>query len=89
MKALVYEGKNNIEFKEFEQPAPRAGETLIRVKAAGICGTDLSILAGKHPRAKAPLIIGHEFSGNIVSINSIKDEGLIVGDRVTAEPLIS
>lgn len=89
MKALVYEGKNNIEFKEVERPAPRAGEALIRVKAAGICGTDLSILAGKHPRAKAPLIMGHEFAGNIVSINSNRKEGLMVGDRVTAEPLIS
>ena len=89
MKALVYEGKNNIEFKEVERPAPRAGEALIRVKAAGICGTDLSILAGKHPRAKAPLIMGHEFAGNIVSINSNRKEELMVGDRVTAEPLIS
>jgi (R,R)-butanediol dehydrogenase/meso-butanediol dehydrogenase/diacetyl reductase len=89
MKALVYEGKNDIAFKQIEQPVPATGEALIRVKAAGICGTDLSILAGKHPRAKAPLIMGHEFSGDIVSINSDKPEGLKVGERVTAEPLIS
>ena len=89
MKASVFTGKNNIEFKEVERPVPAAGEALIRVKAAGICGTDLSIFAGKHPRAKAPLIMGHEFAGDIVSLNSNKNEELMVGDRVTAEPLIS
>jgi len=89
MKALVYTGKDKLEIKEQPDPRPEPGEALIRVKTAGICGSDLSILAGKHPRAEAPLIMGHEFCGEIAELNSSGPANFAVGDRVTAEPLIS
>jgi (R,R)-butanediol dehydrogenase/meso-butanediol dehydrogenase/diacetyl reductase len=89
MDALVYRGKDTLVKERREVPRPGTGEALIRVRNAGICGTDLSILAGMHPRAKAPLVMGHEFAGEIVELNEGVESGFQPGDRVTAEPLIS
>jgi len=89
MDALVYRGKDTPAKERREVPRPRPGEALIRVRNAGICGTDLSILAGVHPRAKAPLVMGHEFAGELVELNDGGRSGFRPGDRVTAEPLIS
>lgn len=89
MKAVVFMGKGQLEIKEVDIPEIGEEEALIKVKFAGICGTDLHILAGKHPRAKAPLIMGHEFSGEIAKIKTKKRIDLKKGDRVVAEPLIS
>jgi threonine dehydrogenase-like Zn-dependent dehydrogenase len=47
------------------QPELANGEALVRVRYAGICGTDLHIFHGKHPRAKPPLVMGHEFCGYV------------------------
>jgi len=63
MKALVYEGNSTLEFKEIETPTPEAGEVLVRVVSAGICGSDLHAFHGKDERRPAPLILGHEVSG--------------------------
>lgn len=85
MKAIQYLGANHIEVCEVKLPEVPEGWALIRVSHAGICGTDLNIYAGTHPRAKAPLIMGHEFSGVVV-----RDcERFSAGTRVTVYPLIS
>ena len=78
MKAIVYEGPGEIEVKDVEKPEPREGWTRIRVSHAGICGSDMTIFAGKHPRAKAPLVLGHEFSGVIDSPHPTLKEGTLV-----------
>lgn len=64
MKALVKTkpGKGNMEIMDMPKPVPKANEVLIRVKACGICGTDLKIQDGDF-FANTPVIIGHEFSG--------------------------
>ncbi|MCG8550564.1 MAG: alcohol dehydrogenase catalytic domain-containing protein [Desulfobacterales bacterium] len=91
MKAISYQGVNDVRTIETDEPACRPGHAKIRVRAAGICGTDMAIAAGKHPRARAPLIMGHEFSGEIVQIvpEPGKAPELSVGDRVTAYPLLT
>ncbi|RYD04762.1 hypothetical protein N752_12620 [Desulforamulus aquiferis] len=86
MKAAVYLGKEEIGLKEVERPSLNPDEVLIRIHSAGICGSDLGIYSGKHPRAKAPLIMGHEFTGEVVESLAADIE---VGDRVTVNPLIS
>lgn len=63
MKAIQYLGANKIEVRDIEMPKVPEGFALVKVSHAGICGTDLNIYAGTHPRAKAPLVMGHEFSG--------------------------
>ena len=86
MKALVWHGKNLVRPGEVDRPECREGEAIIAVKNAGICGSDLTIYEGKHTRAKAPLIMGHEFSGVIVERKGDDRPDLKVGDRVTVEP---
>ena len=85
MKAIQFVAPGEIEVKDVAMPEVKEGWGLIKVSHSGICGTDLNIYAGTHPRAKAPLTMGHEFSG--VMANDVGD--LKKGMRVTAYPLIS
>jgi L-iditol 2-dehydrogenase len=87
LKALVFSGPKSIEIKELPIPSITRGEILLKVKFAGICGTDIRIYNGTKA-IKAPRIIGHEFSGEIVELG----EGVgdySVGDRVTVYPMLS
>lgn len=88
MKALVYTAPGNMELKEWKLPELEPGFARIKVKYCGICGSDMGIYAGTHPRAEAPLIPGHEFVGIIEEINGSK-RGFCKGDRVVPFPLIS
>ena len=88
MKALVYTGPEKVEVKDLPMPQPKAGAAKVKITYCGICGSDIGIFSGKHPRAKAPLILGHEFVGVIEEIKDAK-RGFAVGDRVTAYPLLS
>lgn len=58
MKAISYQDKNLID--AVDKPVPQAtGENVLaKVAHANICGTDLAIVAGKHPRAAPPLVMG-------------------------------
>ncbi len=90
MKAVTYIKPNVVEVIDTDIPELSEGEALIKVCQAGICGTDVAIAAGKHPRAKGPLVLGHEFAGEIVEIKSAKAEvNLGAGDKVTVYPLLS
>lgn len=86
MKAIVKEKKgiDNIIYKEVSIPEIDDDEVLIKVKAAGVCGTDLHIFYDEFPYWP-PVILGHEFSGIIEktgkNITRFKN-----GDRVTSEP---
>lgn len=88
MHAAIYEAPRTLVFKEWEKPCPKSGEALIKVSYAGICGSDMLIYNGNHPRAEAPLVLGHEFSGVIEEING-HAENLKPGDRVVVDPLLS
>lgn len=78
MRAIVYEGIKRVAYKEVPVPELKEGWTLIRVSHAGICGSDMTIFSGKHPRAKVPLIMGHEFSGYIASEHPDIAQGTLV-----------
>src|SRR5437867_3745947 len=65
-------------------PAPGDGEVLVRVAAAGICGTDYRIWSGERP-VRYPLTPGHEFTGDVVAVGAgVSRVGL--GERVAVEP---
>lgn len=85
MKAIVYTGPNDVSFREVSKPDLKENYSLIKISHVGICGTDLNIFAGTHPRAKSPLIMGHEFSGTIAS----EHPTIGVGEKVTVNPLLS
>lgn len=86
MKAIVKEkkGLDNIIFKDVPIPEINDDEVLIRVKAAGICGTDIHIFYDEYPYWP-PVILGHEFSG-IIEKTGKNIKIFKVGDKVTSEP---
>lgn len=86
MKAIVYEGPSQLAVRDLPRPEPKEGWALVKVLCTGICGTDLHIYQGLHPRAKAPLVMGHEFSG-ILESDGVP--GIAKGSRVTVYPLLS
>lgn len=63
MKALVYTGPKQAEFMDVEDAKAQEGKVKVDVTYCGVCGSDIGIYLGTHPRAKAPLILGHEFLG--------------------------
>jgi len=91
MRALVKESAGpGIVLREV--PVPRCGpsEVLIRVRHAGVCGTDLHIWewdTWASSRLKPPVIVGHEFAGEITEVGQEAGAAglLVVGDLVTAE----
>lgn len=86
MKAAVLESANTIAVREVEMPVPQEGEVVVRVHYTGVCGSDVPrVLKGQVH--SFPLILGHEFSGEIVSAGSVKDHDL-VGKRVSGIPLV-
>ena len=88
MKASVFVGPGSVAYQTTNVPVARTSQVLIRVKRAGICGTDLAIYAGRHPRATAPLVMGHEIVGVVENTGSDCSAGLKAGDVVTVNPLL-
>jgi (R,R)-butanediol dehydrogenase/meso-butanediol dehydrogenase/diacetyl reductase len=88
MLAARYLGPHHVKSQEVSLPEIGNEEALIEVEACGFCGSDINIIAGTHPRAKAPLTLGHELSGRIVQLQT-SEKSLAIGDRVTTYPLIS
>ena len=86
MRAWVLHGIGDIRLEHRPVPVPKAGEVLVRVKAAGICGSDIPRIyeTGAH---KHPLIPGHEFAGVVESVGAGVDEN-ILGKSVGVFPLI-
>lgn len=81
MKALVYYGPRDIRYIDVETPEPKENEVLIKVKAVSICGSDLGGYKNGSNMRVPPLIMGHEFSGEIAKLgDGVKD--LKIGDRV-------
>lgn len=82
MKAAVFDGQN-LTLKSVDKPKINDSQVMIRVKSVGICGTDLAIV-NKSLATTTPIILGHEFAGDVVEIGSeVKNEWL--NKRVTSE----
>jgi len=82
MKALVYRGPGQIELTEIDDPAPSEDEVLLRVDAAGVCGTDRHIVAGELG-VQVGVVPGHEIAGTITEVGSAV-VGWKPGDRVAS-----
>ena len=79
----VSKGEDCIEIRELPIPRVTDDSVLVRVRVAGFCGSDIKIFHDDHPYFP-PVVLGHEFSGEIVKIGS-GVEGWAVGDRVVPE----
>lgn len=86
MKAGVLHAKDDLRYEEYADPIVRKGEVKIKIRATGICGSDIPRVLGDAAHYY-PIVLGHEFAGEVVEIG----EGvtsLKVGDRVAGVPLI-
>lgn len=81
MKALVYTGPESLEFRDFPDPVPALGEVVLQVEAVGVCGSDMHAYLGHDDRRPAPLILGHEAAGTVLT-------GRYKGRRATLNPLV-
>lgn len=98
MKALRWYGQKDVRVDNVPEPLQGKGEVKIKVKWCGICGSDLTeyksgpmLIPAKKPHPltgrQAPIILGHEFSGDVVGIGD-GVTGVTAGDRVTVWPLL-
>ncbi|MEA2293865.1 MAG: hypothetical protein QOE86_1504 [Solirubrobacteraceae bacterium] len=76
--AVLHAFAEPLELRDVPDPAPGPGELLVRVRATGLCGTDVKITAGSLPGIELPLICGHEVAGEVVE----GGHGFAAGDRV-------
>ncbi|MEK7570206.1 MAG: alcohol dehydrogenase catalytic domain-containing protein [Patescibacteria group bacterium] len=87
MQALVFEGKGKLNLRHLPRPEIGPNEILMRVRAVGICGTDLHIYNGG-TRTKPGTVIGHEFSGEVAAVGKAVDN-LTVGDHIVGEHVVA
>ncbi|MFD0958168.1 zinc-dependent alcohol dehydrogenase [Paenibacillus chungangensis] len=87
MKAVFVQDAYEVIVKEVDIPKLGDLEVLIKVKTAGICGSDIHTYKGLHPFRKPPVIIGHELAGEVVEVGAAVTK-FQPGDRVTVEPQV-
>ncbi len=91
MKAQVFYEPNDMKLEE--RPIPEIGddEVLVRVKACGICGSDVAYYYGLSPleteTGKGPLVLGHEFCGDVAKVGAFAQALFKEGDRVVCDPV--
>jgi len=88
MQALVFHGIHQLAIEEVPEPALAPGEVLVQVAACGICGSDLHGYLGHSPRRNRsiPLIMGHEFTGQVAALGPDVPGDIVVGQRVVVQP---
>ena len=87
MKALVYPAWDTLELRDVPEPVAGPGEVILSVAAVGICGSELEAVASRSPRRTPPLVMGHEFCGEIAKVGA----GVVdakPGDRVVASSVV-
>lgn len=82
MKALIYIAPHELAYRDVAMPSSGHGDTLIKVAAVGICGSDMHAYHGHDERRPAPLVLGHEAAGIIAN-------GPDQGRRVAINPLVT
>ena len=85
--ALLRRFDGPLELGQLRRPTAAAGQALVRVRAVGLCGTDLKILAGvMRPDLALPAVLGHEIAGEVVEST---DPSLCAGTRVACYPYLT
>src|SRR3954468_13596731 len=88
MKALVLKEYRQFALEDFPVPVLQPDEVLVRVRACGICGSDVHGMDGSSGRRIPPIVMGHEAAGVIAEIGSAVT-GWSKGDRVTFDSTVS
>jgi L-iditol 2-dehydrogenase len=87
MKALLLKEYKQLEVTDFPEPEIGPEEVLVRVRACGICGSDVHGFDGSSGRRVPPLVMGHEASGEVAAVGSAVTR-FKVGDRVTFDSTV-
>jgi L-iditol 2-dehydrogenase len=87
VKALRYPAWDVLEIATVDDPIPAPGEAVLQVAAVGICGSELEAVANRSPRRTPPLVMGHEFCGQVIAVAPDVTE-VKIGDSVVASSLI-
>lgn len=87
MKALYYPSWGNLEIRDVPIPTLLDGEVLVRVSSCGICGSELETFRTASRRRTPPLIMGHEFCGQVEEAHGVRADEL-KGRRVIAHALV-
>jgi 2-desacetyl-2-hydroxyethyl bacteriochlorophyllide A dehydrogenase len=88
VKAVLVKEPGSVDVVDLPEPSPGADEVVIKVGACGICGTDVHIIDGEFPPTVYPIVIGHEFGGEVTAVGE-KVRGIAVGDRVGVDPTLN
>ena len=89
MKAVQIVKPNDLRIIDMDKPTIDAkNNVLVKIKAAGICGSDVGIYHGTNAAATYPRVIGHELAGIVESIPENNKNGIKVGDRVVVDPYL-
>ena len=89
MKAAVLKNWLDLELCDIPVPVPNENEALIKVKLAGVCGSDITVYRGKHMTATVPTVLSHEILGTIESLPEGYEGEFKLGQRVLMNPIIS
>ena len=88
MKAIKLQEPRQVDCVELEKPVPGPGQALIRIKTAGICGSDIGAFRGTNKLVSYPRIIGHELAGILEEVPADNPKGLKPGDKVIVDPYL-
>jgi L-gulonate 5-dehydrogenase len=88
MVSIMVREHGALEVGSTEIPEPKAHEVVVKVRRAGICGSDIHILHGSNPFAVYPRVIGHEFAGEVFAVGA-EVTGIRVGDHAVVDPVLS
>lgn len=86
MKAAVLYGNEDIRYVDWDTPVCGPGKVKVHVRATGICGSDVPRVL-HHGAHFYPIVLGHEFSGDVVEVGE-SVENLTIGDTVSGAPLV-
>ncbi len=86
MKAAVVYGKDDIRVEQYPTPKAGRGEVIVKIKASGICATDVKTLLGQGLPKNLPTILGHEVVGEVFEMGEGVN-GFNIGDRVAVYPI--
>jgi len=87
MKTLICLEPNDMVYVDRDMPVIKSNEVLLKIRAVGICGTDIHAYAGRQPFFSYPRVLGHEISGEVIELGSACSK-LELGDRACVIPCI-
>ncbi|HCQ66200.1 MAG TPA: zinc-binding dehydrogenase [Rhodobacteraceae bacterium] len=85
MKAINFPKKDAVEVATLANPTAGVGEVVVRVRASGLCHTDLDVMHANYGTSAYPVVPGHEYAGVVAEVGS-GVTGVSVGDRVVVDP---